>query len=225
MSSEIERRYTPGTVEVRAASADKHTIGGYFLKFDRLSQNLGGFVERVAPVALNRARGNGFPDVLARYNHNNDMLLGTTNARTLRVSTDEIGGLYDVDVPESRADVYELTQRGDVSKSSFAFKTIGREGDEWGLTDQNFPLRTLLSLELLDVAPCSAAIAAYPDTSVGLRSLAAHMDAELEEIRTLAEHDELAKLFIRTDNRGAPKHTFGTAALMALQGRATDPYV
>jgi uncharacterized protein len=225
MSSEIERRYTPGTVEVRAAAAEKRTIGGYAAKFNRPSRNLGGFVELIAPSAFNRARGNGFPDCMARYNHNDDFLLGSTSARTLRLDIDEIGLTYEVDVPQSRADVYELVQRGDVNRSSFAFPRPSKENQEWGLTEQNYPQRTLLEVGLRDVAPCNAGIAAYPDTSTALRSLAEQMDAEFEEIRTLAEADALTKLFIRTDNRGAPKQTFGAAALMALQGRQQDPWV
>ncbi|MCH9730830.1 MAG: HK97 family phage prohead protease [Actinomycetia bacterium] len=71
-------------------------------------------------------------------------------AGTLRLSLDSVGLTYDADLPSSRADVYELVTRGDVSKSSFAF--IAFE-DDWGVTDQGFPLRTLLSGRLVDVAP------------------------------------------------------------------------
>jgi HK97 family phage prohead protease len=225
MSNELERRFTASQVEVRASAAEHRTIGGYAAKFNKPSQNLGGFVERIAPTAFNRARGNGWPDALARYNHDDNMLLGTTAARTLRLDVDEVGLLYAVDVPETRADVYELVTRGDVNKSSFAFPRPSKENQEWGLTDQNYPQRTLLEIGLRDVAPCSSAIAAYTDTSTALRSLAETMDAELEEIRTLAAAGELTKLFIRTDNRGAPRQTFGTAALMALKGRQQDPWV
>ncbi len=226
MTNEIERRFTTGQVEVRAAGAEHRTIGGYAAKFNKPSRNLGGFVERIAPSTFNRSRGNGFPDVMARYNHSNEHLLGTTGARTLRLDVDDVGLVYDVDVPESRADVYELVQRGDVPKSSFAFRVIGDDGDEWGLTDQNYTQRTLLSVELVDVAPCNSGIAAYSDTSAALRSLAGRMDAELEEIRTLAEAGDLTKLFIRTDNRGEPvaKRDYGAAARMALLGRQSDPW-
>jgi HK97 family phage prohead protease len=220
--TEMERRFTPGQVEVRSANADQRTIGGYAAKFNKLSQNLGGFVERVAPGAFNRARGNDWPDVQARYNHDDNMLLGTSGAHTLRLSVDETGLLYDVDVPRARADVYELVQRGDVSKSSFAFRVIGDGGDEWGLTDQNFPQRTLLDLDLHDVAPVNAP--AYLDTNTAVRSLAKHVHADESEVRRLATEGELRKFFIRTDKDGGaqPKRDFGAAARMALLGRKTD---
>lgn len=222
--TESERRYTPGRVEVRAAAAEKRTIGGYAAKFDRPSQNLGGFIERIAPAAFNRSKGNDWPEVMARYNHDDMALLGTTAAQTLRLSVDDTGLVYEVDVPQSRADIYELVQRGDLTKSSFAFRVIG-EGEEWGLSEQNFPQRTLLSVDLVDVAPVNTP--AYLDTSTGLRSLARHMEAPLEEVRKLAEQNELRKFFMRTDKDGHPaptKHTFGAAARMDLLARKSDPW-
>lgn len=223
MSSELERRFTPGQVEVRAAATEKRTIGGYAAKFNRASQNLGGFIEVIAPAAFNRSRGNGFPDVMARYNHDDNMLLGTSNARTLQLEVDDIGLLYSVDLPQSRADVYELVQRGDVGKSSFAFRVIGDDGDEWGLSEQNFPQRTLLSVELHDVAPVN--VPAYNDTSTAVRSLAKHVHADPEEVRKIATEGELRKFFMRTDKDGGkPSHTYGAAARMALLGRQADPW-
>lgn len=219
--SETERRYTPGLVEVRAGK-DRRSIGGYAAKFNKESRNLGGFVEVIAPTAFNRARGNDWPDVMARYNHDDNMLLGTTSAGTLRLSLDEVGLVYEVDPPQARADIVELVERGDVSKSSFAFRVIGDGGDEWGLTEQGFPLRTLHSVDLADVAPVNSP--AYLDTSTAMRSLAAHVGADVDEVRKLATDNELRKFFIRTDDRGAPKQHFGAAARMALLGRQSDPW-
>ena len=221
--TEFERRFTPGQVEVRAADPERRTIGGYAAKFNKPSQNLGGFVEFIAPSAFNRSRGNDWPDALARYNHDDNMLLGTTSARTLRLDIDDVGLVYEVDVPRSRDDVYELVQRGDVGRSSFAFRVIGDGGDEWGLSDQNFPQRTLLSVELVDVAPVNTP--AYLDTSTALRSLAKHVEADVEEVRKLATQGEIRKFFMRTDvDGGKPKAKFGAAARMELLARRSDPY-
>jgi HK97 family phage prohead protease len=220
--SESERRFTPGRVEVRAAAAEKRTVGGYAAKFNKPSQNLGGFIEVIDARAFNDSRGRDWPDVMARYNHDDNMLLGTTSARTLRLDVDSTGLTYEVDLPQSRGDVYELVQRGDVAKSSFAFRVVGEGGDEWGLSDQNFPMRTLHNVQLVDVAPVN--VPAYLDTSSGLRSLARHMDAPLEEVRKLAESDELKRFFVRTDQSAAStRSTFGPAARMALLGRKNGP--
>ncbi len=220
--SDSERRFTPGRVEVRAAS-EKRTIGGYAAKFNKPSQNLGGFIEVISPTAFNDSRGRDWPDVLARYNHDDNMLLGTTSARTLRLDVDGTGLVYEVDVPQSRGDVFELVQRGDVAKSSFAFRVVGEDGDDWGLSDQNFPQRTLKSVQLVDVAPVN--VPAYLDTDTGLRSLASKMHADLAEVRQLAQANELKRFFLRSDKSPASvRQTFGPAARMALLNRATDPY-
>jgi HK97 family phage prohead protease len=193
MMREVERRFTRIAAEIRAGT-DGKTIGGYAAVFFRESSNLGGFVEDVDSRAFNKSRGDNWPDVMARYNHDDNMLLGTSASGTLRLSIDETGLAYDVTPPAARADVLELVQRGDVQKSSFAFRTME---DDWTTTEQGFPKRTLLKVQLVDVAPVN--VPAYPDTSAGLRSLAAKFDADISEVRDLAEREELRKLFVRTD--------------------------
>lgn len=224
MSTAIERRYTSLVVELRAA-ADKRAIGGYAAIFERYSQNLGGFVEQVRSTAFNKSRGDGWPDVIARYNHDDNMLLGTTGGGTLRLALDDTGLSYDVDPPQSRQDIVELVQRGDVRKSSFAFR-VPKGGDEWSTTDQGFPLRSLTSVQLVDVAPVNSP--AYLDTSAALRSLADHKHVDPDELRSMAERDELRSLFVRTDGKGPkaqPKpRLFGPAAAAALLGRRADPF-
>ncbi|MFJ9573577.1 hypothetical protein BV881_12245 [Streptomyces sp. ZL-24] len=217
--ADLERRYTAVPVELRAAQ-EQRTITGYAAVFNRESSNLGGFVEVVDSRAFNKSRGDGWPDVIARYNHDDNMLLGTVAGRTLRLLLDDTGLMYDVDPPKARADILELVSRGDVRKSSFAFRTVE---DDWGMTDQGFPKRTLLAAQLVDVAPVN--IPAYPDSSAGLRSLAAHVGADIDEVRNLARQDELRKFFVRTDGPQAPrKQTLGAAARMALLARKQDPY-
>lgn len=217
----LERRYTPGLVELRAASDNgRSRIGGYAAVFNKSSKNLGGFIEQVTPTAFNRSRGQEWPEVRARYNH--EILLGTTAAGTLRLHVDETGLLYEVDPPQARADVLELVQRGDVRHSSFAFRTIE---DDWTTSDQGYPLRSLVSVQLVDVAPVDDP--AYPDATAGLRSLSVRFQCDLDEVRGLAQADELRKFFVKTGPSGKPQQpkTLGAAARMELLGKETDPWV
>ncbi|MFI6560389.1 HK97 family phage prohead protease [Streptomyces sp. NPDC050534] len=223
---DIERRYTSGDTgkaELRADNGEKR-IGGYAAQFNRQSKNLGGFIEVVDPIAFNQSRGDGWPDVIARYNHDDMALLGTTAAGTLRMSLDQYGLSYDVVPPKAMAHVVELVERGDVRKSSFAFRTIS---DDWSTTDQGYPLRRLTGVQLVDVAPVNNP--AYNDTSAGLRSLANKFDADFEEVRSMAKADELRKFFVRTDGpqpkKAARRGMFGPAAAAALLARREDPYV
>jgi HK97 family phage prohead protease len=212
---DAERRYTPGVVEVRAGE-DGSRIGGYGAVFGKLSRNLGGFVERVGDGAFNQSRSVGWPNVVCRYNHDANMVLGTTAGGTLQLRTDQVGLDYDVIPPNARADIVELVQRRDIQFSSFAFR-VPAGGDEWGVTDQNYPLRTLHEVQLVDVAPVLDP--AYPDATAGLRSLAAAMDAPFDDVSELAAADELRRFFVRTDRPSftppKPKIT-GAMAMMKL---------
>lgn len=198
---EAERRFTVVRVEARAADEGKRTIGGYAAKFNKFSQNLGGFRERLAAGVFSRAQSQQWPGfdgsgVLARYNHEDDALLGTTASGSLRLSIDNEGLLYEVDLLDDSLSerVFKLVQRGDVAKSSFAFIA---EDDDWDVDESGFPMRTVLQARLGDVAPVNSP--AYLDTSTGLRSLARKFDAPFDEVKKLAEADELIKFFRRTD--------------------------
>lgn len=218
---EVERRQTPIPVELR--SVDKRTIGGYAAVFNKESQNLGGFVERIDQRAFNRDHGRGWPGqglgVMARYNHDDNNLIGSSGSGTLRLSIDETGLLYEVDVPNSRNDILELVERRDVRSSSFAF--IAHE-QEWTSSDQGYPLRSVLSAQLIDVAPVNSP--AYLDTSVAMRSLAEKFDAEIEDVKRLAAEDNLRKFFVRTDGPHPAKREFGPSALAKLRQLETPVY-
>lgn len=200
MERELEIRTAAHAVELRAGTSGLGVLAGYAAVFNRHSQNLGGFVEQVDPAAFNKSLADGVP-VMARGNHDDAMLLGTTWAGTLRLSVDGTGLLYEVDLPDTSAgrDFRALAERGDVKWSSFAFRTIE---DEWGVTEQGFPLRTLRAVQLVDVAPVNSP--AYLDTSVAARSLEASRAAATPPESTPEEgqratHPTLAGLARRLD--------------------------
>jgi HK97 family phage prohead protease len=229
-SGDVERRYLGShdrstyqvgeyRLEARSESDGQH-VGGYGAVFNRQSRNLGGFRERVAPATFQRAQLEGFAGAVCRYNHDQNLLLGTVQGRTLVLSPDSVGLRYDVRLPQSRSDVGELVERGDVAHSSFAFRCVR---DEWGTDDSNYPMRTLTDVDLVDVAP--VVTPAYPDATAGLRSLAAAFDASEDEVRSLADGDELRRFFTRTDNRGPAKPALsGAEAMVALMARREDPW-
>lgn len=191
-SSELERRILREPVAIRSTEAGAR-IGGYALKFNKLSRNLGGWVEQIDPSSLRKSEGDGWPGVMARYNH--DLLLGSIAGNSLRLSVDGTGLDYEVDLlddPTSQR-VYRLTERGDVSKSSFA--AYMHESD-WSQTPDGFPLRTVVSMSLVDVAPVDDP--AYFDTSTGLRSLAEARDMELAEVQRLAAENRLTDLIAKS---------------------------
>jgi HK97 family phage prohead protease len=147
-------------------------------------------------ASLIRARVTATRGVVCQFQHDAAFMLGSIAGGTLRLGVDATGLSYDVDVPQCRNDVLELVQRGDIAHSSFAFQTYQ---DDWNYADGQ-PVRTLLSGRLIDVAPVSRP--AYSTTSVGLRSLARHVDAPIEDVVKYAEADELRKFFVRTGSDG-----------------------
>jgi len=166
-------------------------LGGYALKFNTLSQNLGGFVETIDPNALNKSLGDDI-DVLARFQHDDLYLLGRTLSGTLRLNPDNVGLDYEVDINVDDPDamrVAAMARRGDVQHSSFAFRTYD---DDWSETEQGFPLRILRSIQLVDVAP--VVNPAYLDTSSGLRSLADYRGLSVDDVVAAARADALTEL-------------------------------
>ena len=236
-----ERRFTKFPPEVRRRPDGlPSTIYGYAAAFGKLSRKLGGFVEQVDPLAFNESKTAGFPDVVCRYNHKDDQLLGTTYARTLKLAIDETGLAYEVEPPNARADVLEYVTRGDVRHSSFAFRVFPG-GDEWGLSEFNYPMRTLMSVQLVDVAPVLDP--AYPDATAGARamngaveSLANWVQGDIEEVRARVNDGRVLDFFKRVSADGgkpkdqqrakpAPKPAMtGAQALLALQDNMEDPW-
>ncbi|HEY1700889.1 MAG TPA: HK97 family phage prohead protease [Trebonia sp.] len=204
-----EVRFLADVPEIRSVNEGPAHITGYAAAFGKLSRRLGGFVERVMPTAFNESRDAGWPDMVCRFNHKDDMLLGTTAAGTLQLAVDERGLRYDVVPPNCRDDVLEYVQRGDVRYSSFAFRClVPGTDDEWGVTEFNFPMRSLHNINALDVAPVTDP--AYRDTTAvarnmtgAIESLAMWVDAEPAEVRNMLEAGQASRFFKRTDRPSA----------------------
>lgn len=165
MNGQIERRFQ--VAELRAEPVDgqaARAIVGYAAVFNSLSQDLGGFVEKIAPGAF---AGAGQSDVRALFNHDPSMVLGRSTSGTLKVEEDEIGLRIRITPPDTQAgrDVITLIDRGDVSQMSFGFRTIK---DEWA-QENGQTVRTLIQTELLDVSPVT--FPAYTATNVQMRAL------------------------------------------------------
>jgi len=142
-------------------------ISGYAAVFDKWSEDLGWFREKIAPGAFADALKKS--DTVALFNHDSNLVLGRTSNGTLRLKEDEVGLHMEVDLPDTQAasDLYKLVERGDIKQQSFGFIV---EENEWrygknGELDE----RTITRVsDLFDVSPVT--YPAYPDTSVAKRS-------------------------------------------------------
>lgn len=218
-----ERRCAPTEFEVRAkqdgTGGSKYVIEGHGAVFNRLSQNLGGFVERVAPDAFKRTLGDN-PDTRALINHDPSLLLGRSRSGTLRLSTDDTGLHYEIDAPDTgyARDLLVSMERGDLTHSSFGF--FVRE-DEWDETEQGMPLRTLTAVSIHngDVSPVT--YPAYEDTDSGVagrafQSLAEARSLDVDTIRAAAEAGTLRDLILgETEQAGDLGETRSSALAIA----------
>lgn len=167
-AGDIERRiFQCDGLEVRAAGdAEPARLVGYAAIFGEWSEELWGFREQIAPGAFAKSLGG---DVRALFNHDPNLILGRTKAKTLTLREDQ-RGLYVEILPPDTAfarDLMESMRRGDVDQMSFGFRTIK---DQW--TDDSSTgkvTRTLLEVELFDVSPVT--FPAYAQTEIALRSL------------------------------------------------------
>lgn len=151
-------------------SSDGSRLEGYAAVFNSPSQLLSErgrrFVETIAPTAFTRSLQEG-RDVTAHYSHNEDARppLGRTSAGTLKLSTDDRGLAFSLDLPTWATDIREAVQRGDVKAMSFKFSNVK---DSWQQKDGQHH-RTIHDLDLHHIAVVTDP--AYPATTVAVRSV------------------------------------------------------
>lgn len=145
---------------------DRPLVAGYVVRFDKLSEELFGFREKVAPGAFTKSLSE--MRVLSFWNHNSDIVLGNTENDTLKLSEDDKGLRFELLLPDTQAgkDARSLIKRGDVKGMSFGFRTLK---DEWDESNPARVIRTLREVRLYEVSP--TAMPAYPQSSVAARSM------------------------------------------------------
>jgi uncharacterized protein len=155
-------------LEIRKADdTGKRTIAGYAVVWDKLSFPIyGSFRERIRSGAFKQSLKEN--NVRSLWNHNSDMVLGSTKAKTMRLSEDEKGLRFEIDLPETNAgkDAGITIERGDVDGMSFGFNIRKQEWDE---TDPKNIIRTLIDVDLREISPTP--FPAYPQSKVSVRSV------------------------------------------------------
>ena len=184
-----EREIRIATAELRVIPGDgaPTKISGHAARFNSLSEDLGGFRERIAPGAF--AKTILSADVRALWNHDANIVLGRNKSGTLRMSEDGEGLHFEVDMPDTqlvRDMVIGPISRGDVNQCSFGFYTLA---DRWDKIDGEW-IRTLLDTELTDVSPVT--YPAYRQTDVAVRSMQAAIALQVP-VEIVWRNDSLRK--------------------------------
>ena len=182
---------------IKAVDDEQMIVEGYALRFNTLSNDLGGFVETISPEALKEA---DLSDVRCYFDHDTSKVLGRTTSETLELNVDDEGLYFRCQLPNTTyaKDVYESIRRGDINQCSFGF-VLDENGDSFEKREDGLFKRTLNKIKSLwDVSIVS--VPAYNDTDVSpaLRSIEAIKESEQEELRKAQEEEqrkiELARL-------------------------------
>jgi HK97 family phage prohead protease len=174
-------------IEERDGEAPK--IRGIAPPWESLSVDLGGFREKFSATAFDRVLSKRKLDVPMLWNHDESKPLARTTNGTLRIEKSDKGLAFEADpvATPTAAEVLTLIRSKTIFGSSFAF-TVSSKGETWTEDDRGNVLRTITEASgLFDVSPVTRP--AYPNSSVGLRSLSAWREA-----RGLVHH--------RTEGRG-----------------------
>lgn len=163
---DIERRtYLVNEFRVDSADDMPPKMFGHAAMFDSLSEDLGGFRERIAAGAFAKTLQSA--DIRALFNHDSNIVLGRNKSGTLRLKEDITGLAIEIDPPDTQAarDLMVSMKRGDINQMSFGFRTVS---DKWAKLDGAW-VRTLLEVELFDVSPVT--YPAYLATDIAIRSM------------------------------------------------------
>ena len=168
-------------IEERDGEAPK--IRGIAPPWESLSVNLGGFREQFLATAFDKVLAKRKLDVPLLFNHDDSKVLARTTNGTLRIEKTDKGLAFEADpvATPTAAEVVTLIRSKTIFGSSFAF-TVDPKGETWQEDDRGNVTRTISEASgLYDLSPVTRA--AYPNSTVGLRSLSAWREA-----RGLVQH-------------------------------------
>ncbi|MCU5070505.1 phage major capsid protein [Bacillus pacificus] len=131
----MEKRLLVTNLECRASEENKGlTISGYAIRYNEQSEPLEyGFREIIKPGAFSESIRNR--NILALNQHDNNQLLASTKAKTLRLEERNDGIFFEMDLLPQREELYELVKRGDIGGMSFGFTSDKERFTRSGDTD------------------------------------------------------------------------------------------
>ena len=164
---EIRTMNIPAKVELRK-DGTPGSIYGYPIVYNKDSEDMWGFTERIATGAAKKALKRS--NVRALKNHDPSLIFGRQGVN-LTLKEDATGLKYEATPIDTRnfREVAEEVRLELLTGQSFGFTVVA---DEWTDLDKDMAVRTIIEIgEIFDVGPVT--YPAYQDTTVALRSLEA----------------------------------------------------
>jgi HK97 family phage prohead protease len=177
----LETRQNIIASELRTIEDTPNRIVGYAAVFNSLSEDLGGFKERILPGAFKRTV-KAQADVLALVGHQRGMILGRTSSGTLTLAEDDRGLRVTIDLPDTSyaRDLRESIARRDISGMSFGFH-VPENGDRV-IEEDGQIIRELLDIDLHEVSVVT--MPAYLATSAELRNIDPAIIAQVQAMQS-----------------------------------------
>mgnify|MGYP000036950462 CR=1 FL=1 len=175
-------------LDLRAAKVDvteDRVLNGYPIVFNSLSQDLGGWRERIAPEAVDRTLREGTNvDALLDHRRETTTILGSSDTGLLRMTKERSGLKIRITPPDTTwvRDLMTVVRAGLVKGMSFAFRPMP-EGTDWDEED-GMLVRTVHDMKFSEVS--IVVNPAYLDTSISARTAA-------EDKRALEEYLSVAR--------------------------------
>lgn len=153
-------------LEIREVTGQPTRLVGYAAKFGATSEDLGGFRERIRPGAFAGSLRSS-SGIAALYEHDSTRILGTTANGSLKLSEDDKGLRFELDVVNTSwgRDVLELVRTRTVGGCSFGFVTP--KGGDVFTTEGGKTIRELVNVDLREITITSRP--AYRAASVSVR--------------------------------------------------------
>lgn len=217
------RTFQLADLQVRAADDRAGTLAfrGRAIVYDSLSEDMGGWRERIMPGAATRTLAAG-PDVRFLINHDPNLLLARTSAGTATLTEDDQGVMVEADMADvtHARDLAVLLERGDINQMSFGFwvtadgwagnthEVFGIDLDGGDVSVVTYPAFSATSAELRAAAARRLGDLPAPDTDQLTRALAETRAGKVlsSANRALVQdaHDALGALLEAADARTGP---------------------
>jgi len=180
--------------ELRAEQGEdgKRYLSGYAATYNTLSDDLGwGMRERIMPGAFARAVNEG-QDVRHLINHDPNLVLGRTKAKTTELVDDSKGLHFRTLMPDTgyARDLFESVGRGDIDECSFGFIAVRTAWIEEPDPEDEKRIRCIRELHDVDLFDISTVTyPAYPGTNTTAERSRMFPDGVPVEVRSRMKRD------------------------------------